>query len=164
MSGVAADPGRALADAWARAWMGRDSRSFSDLCTPDVHYEDPVARRPVNGPEAVAEHAARLWSAFPYDLEVRRTGTAVVQGLFACLPWRASGTNGGPLDGLPATHRRATIHGVHYVELSDGLVRRARGFFDLYHAGVQLGLMAERGSLPERALLLLKGFGLRPRG
>ena len=164
MSAALPDLGGALADAWAAAWAGRDARSFAALCTPDVHYEDPLARRPLQGLEAVARHAGRLWSAFPYDLDVKRTAAGVVQGGFACLPWRVVGTHGGPLDGLPATHRRATMHGVHYVELSDGLIRRARGFFDLYDAGLQLGLMPERGSLGERALLLLKGFGLRPRG
>ena len=56
-----------------------------------------------------------------------------------------------------------TLHGVHYVELSDGAVRRARGFFDLYDAATQLGLLPARGGLGETALLLLRGFGLRRR-
>ena len=63
---------------------------------------------------------------------------------------------------LPATDRFVTLHGVHYVELADGLVRRARGFFDLYDAAIQLGLLPERGSAGrERVLLMLRGFGLR---
>jgi hypothetical protein len=36
-----------------------------------------------------------------------------------------------------------------------------RGFFDLYDAAVQLGVLPSRGSLGERALLVLRGFGLR---
>ena len=64
---------------------------------------------------------------------------------------------------LPATERFVTLHGVHYVELSDGAVRRARGFFDLYDAATQLGLLPARGGLGETALLLLRGFGLRRR-
>ena len=54
-----------------------------------------------------------------------------------------------------------TLHGLHYIELSDGAVRRARGFFDLYDAATQLGLLPARGGLGETALLLLRGFGLR---
>ena len=34
-----------------------------------------------------------------------------------------------------------TLHGIHYIELDDGAVRRARGFFDLYDAATQLGLL-----------------------
>jgi hypothetical protein len=55
------------------------------------------------------------------------------------------------------------LHGIHYLELEGGRVRRARGFFDLYDAAIQLGLLPQRGSLTESALLLLRGFGLRPR-
>jgi hypothetical protein len=74
------------------------------------------------------------------------------------------GTHRGDLGTmLPATERFVTLHGVHYVELSDGAVRRARGFFDLYDAAIQLGLLPERGGLGETALLLLRGFGLRRR-
>jgi hypothetical protein len=65
---------------------------------------------------------------------------------------------------LPATGRFVTLHGVHYLQLRDGDVRRARGFFDLYEVAVQLGLLPRRGSLGESALLVLRGFGLlRPR-
>jgi hypothetical protein len=64
---------------------------------------------------------------------------------------------------LPPTNRFVVVHGLHYVELADGLIRRARGFFDLYDAGVQLGLLPTRGGRGETALLLLRGFGLRRR-
>jgi hypothetical protein len=62
---------------------------------------------------------------------------------------------------MPATGRFVTLAGVHYVALVDGRVRRARGFFDLYDAAVQLGMLPKRGSLGESAILLLRGFGLR---
>ena len=153
-----------LAERWAAAWEGRDPERFRACCTPDVHYEDPVARTPLGGVEALVAHAARLWGAFPTDLRVRASARGIVEGDFACLPWRATGHQGGSLDGLPPTRRALEAHGVHYVELHDGLVRRARGFFDLYDAGLQLGLLPTRGGLGERALFVLRGFGLRPRG
>jgi hypothetical protein len=34
-------------------------------------------------------------------------------------------------------------------------------FFDAYGAAVQLGVLPARGTLSERALLALRGFGLR---
>jgi hypothetical protein len=80
------------------------------------------------------------------------------------VPWRALGTHRGDISQtLPATDRFITIHGLHYLELSDGSVRRARGFFDLYDAATQLGLLPSRGGLGETALLLLRGFGVRRR-
>jgi hypothetical protein len=41
---------------------------------------------------------------------------------------------------------------------------RIRAFFDAYQSGVQLGILPERGSLGGKALLMLRGFGVRSRG
>jgi hypothetical protein len=80
------------------------------------------------------------------------------------VPWRALGTHRGDIGAsLPASDRFVSLHGLHYLELSDGLVRRARGFFDLYDAGTQLGLLPARGGMGETVLLMLRGFGVRRR-
>lgn len=151
-----------LAGTWQACWTDADGASFEDCCTPDVHYEDPVAVEPLLGAGALGAHAGRLREAFP-DLRIERAGAALGSERFACLPWRALATHRGDLPNLPASGRFLTVHGVHYAELEDGRVRRARGFFDLYSAAVQLGLLPARGSLSETALLLVRGFGLRPR-
>ncbi len=151
-----------LADAWEAAWTGRDHASFTDCCTGDVQYEDPMAREPLMGVEALAAHAKRLWHALP-DLRVERTGERIGSARFGCIPWRVLGTHRGDLASIPATGRFVTVHGVHYVEIADDGIRRARGFYDLYDLGSQLGLLPVRGGLGETALLLLRGFGIRPR-
>jgi len=148
-----------LGERWRSAWSGG---GFEGCCTGDVGYEDPVAVNPLNGVDALEGHAATLRSAFP-DLRVEATSPSLGSGRHACLPWRALGTHRGDLDMLPATNRFVTIHGVHYVELTDGLVRRGRGFFDLYDAATQMGLLPARGGLGETTLLLLRGFGVRRR-
>jgi hypothetical protein len=85
-----------------------------------------------------------------------------VRGSHMCVPWRALGSQRGDLGQLlPASDRFVTLHGLHFIELSDGAVRRARGFFDLYDAATQLGLLPARGGIGETAMLLLRGFGLR---
>lgn len=149
-----------LADRWRAAWQGRGD--FGDCCTPDVRYEDALVGEPVEGLAALADAAAQVRAALP-DLRIDSVGTPTARGGFACLPWRLAGTHRGESRALPATNRFVVVHGVHYVELTDGLIRRARGFFDLYDVAIQLGLLPARGSLGETALLLLRGFGLRPR-
>ena len=94
---------------------------------------------------------------------IEPTGQPVGEGTFACVPWRAIGTQKGQFGALPATDRFLILHGLHYLELEGGRVRRARGFFDLYDAATQLGLLPSRGGLGETALLLLRGFGVRRR-
>ena len=149
-----------LADRWRGGWRGR---GFEACCTPDVSYEDPVAVEPLCGVEALDRHAATLRGAFP-DLRVEGTSPPLIRDQHACIPWRALGTHRGDFGTtLPATDRFVTVHGLHYLELSDGAVRRARGFFDLYEAATQLGLLPARGGAGEAALLMLRGFGLRRR-
>jgi hypothetical protein len=104
-----------------------------------------------------------LLRAFP-DLRVQATAPPLSRGEHVCVPWRAAGTHTGDIGTvLPATDRFVALHGLHYLELSDGAVRRARGFFDLYDAATQLSLLPARGGAGEAALLMLRGFGLRRR-
>jgi steroid delta-isomerase-like uncharacterized protein len=146
-----------LADRWIAAWT---SAHFAPVCTVDIHYEDPATREPLSGLSALESHAASVLEAFP-DLRTERTGPRVGDDRYACVPWRATGTHSGTVAAFPGSNRFVALHGVHFIELEDGRVRRARGFFDLYDAAIQLGLLPGRGSLGETALLLLRGFGLR---
>ena len=150
----------AVFDAWERAWSGRDPGAFAEVCTAGVHYEDPLTPVPLIGPSALAGHARRLWAAFP-DARVNQAGERLAGGVFAVAPLVLLGTHTEPLEELPATHRSLHVHAVAYAELADARVARIRVFFDLYAVAVQLGVLPRSGSLGERALMLLRGFGLR---
>jgi len=148
-----------LAAAWTAAFTA--GAGFAACCTARVSYEDPLAVEPLAGLDALERHAEALRSAFP-DVRAERTAAPLTRGHHACIPWRVLGTHRGDLGlALPATDRFVVLHGLHYVELADGRIKRARGFFDLYDGAVQLGLLPARGGLGEAALLLLRGFGLR---
>ena len=153
-----------LVDRWQTAWSGRERRAFGEVCAPDVHYEDPLCGEPLEGPDALADHAARLWATFP-DARVERTGERLAGGRFVAAPCKLLGTHRGELEGLPASGRFVVVHLVCYLELDarGGRVLRARSFLDAYEAAVQLGVLPARGTLGERALLMLRGFGLRSR-
>jgi steroid delta-isomerase-like uncharacterized protein len=155
-------PGSAswLAARWREAWSAATPEAFGECCSVEVFYEDPLAVEPREGLGELAEHAARLRTALP-DLRIEGVGDAVIDGRNGCLPWRLVGTHRGDVGDVPSTGRFVTLAGVHYVALVDGRVRRARGFFDLYDAAVQLGMLPKRGSLGESAIMLLRGFGLR---
>jgi steroid delta-isomerase-like uncharacterized protein len=149
-----------LAERWRQAWLEATPEAFGECCSVEVFYEDPLAIEPREGLGALAEHAGRLRAALP-DLRVEAVGEAVVDERNGCLPWRLVGTHRGEVGDVPATGRFVTLSGIHYVALVDGRIRRARGFFDLYDAAVQLGMLPKRGSLGESAIMLLRGFGLR---
>jgi steroid delta-isomerase-like uncharacterized protein len=154
-----------LVDRWQAAWVGRDRGAFAALCAPDVHYQDPLCGEPLDGPDAIADHAARLWAAFP-DARLERTGERLTDGRFVAAPCKLIGTHRGEIEGLAPTGRFVVVHLVCYCELDPDRERlwRVRAFFDAYDAAVQLGVLPARGTLGERALLMLRGFGLRARG
>ncbi|HEV7176220.1 MAG TPA: ester cyclase [Solirubrobacteraceae bacterium] len=149
-----------LIDGWEAAWSGKDAGAFEPLCAPGVHYEDPLTGEPLEGVDAVARHAERLWAAFP-DARLERTGARLTDGRFVAAPSKLLGTHRAALEGLPPTNRFVVVHCVWYCELRAQRLLRIRAFFDVYDAATQLGVLPARGTMGEKALLMLRGFGLR---
>lgn len=142
-----------LVDAFQRAWTS--AGAFAALCEDDVHYEDPLLPEPLTGPEALERRAAELRDAFP-DVRLEATGPRMTSGRHVAAPLKLVGTH-------EPTRRFAVVHAVVVCELHPERARlwRVRPFVDLWSGASQLGLIPDRGSVGERALLLLRGFGLR---
>src|ERR1700760_1454163 len=149
-----------LFDEWERAWSGREPAAFAAVCDPGIHYEDPLTEAPLVGVHALTGHARQLWEAFP-DARVNSTGARLAPGDFVAAPCRVLGTHDGRLGKIAPTHRALELHAVIYAELRDARLYRVRAFFDIYGAGMQLGALPKHGTAGERALLMLRGFGLR---
>ena len=149
-----------LIDGWQAAWSGKDAGAFSVVCASGIQYEDPLTGEPLDGLDALGAHAAKLWAAFP-DARLERTGDRLANERFVAAPCKVLGTHRAPLGGLPPTNRFLVVHCVFYCELQHELLLRVRGFFDVYEAATQLGVLPARGTLGEKALLMLRGFGLR---
>lgn len=154
-----------LMDGWERAWSGRDLGAFAPLVADDFHYEDPLTTDPLESAAAVAAHAARLWAAFP-DARLHRTGERLTSGdgRYLAAPAKLLANHTEPLEGLAATGRFLIVHVVFYCETVGGRLHRMRAFFDLYDAALQLGVLPRPGTLSEKALLALRGFGIRAGG
>jgi steroid delta-isomerase-like uncharacterized protein len=152
-----------LLDAFQDAWTGRDPAAFAACCALDVHYEDPITH-PLTGPDELAAHAQRLWTGFP-DVRVEQTGPRMTSGQHVSAPLKVVATHRGEIEGLPPTGRFVVVQAVVVAERHEesGLLWRVRTFFDAYDAGVRIGVLPERGSLGGKALLMLRGFGLRAR-
>ena len=153
-----------LVDRFQAAWSNRDRAAFAAACAPDVHYEDPICPEPLEGTDALAAHARRLRTVFP-DARLERTGERLTDGRYVAAPCKVLGTHRGEVERLPPTGRFLVVHVVFYCELDAARARlwRVRAFFDAYDAAVQLGVLPARGTFGERALLMLRGFGLRSR-
>jgi steroid delta-isomerase-like uncharacterized protein len=150
----------ALIDGWQAAWSGHDPSAFGDVCATGVQYEDPLTEQPLNGLDALAEHAGRLWEAFP-DARLERTGERLASGDLVAAPCKLVATHRLPLGGLPATNRFVVMHCVFYCELQRERLFRVRGFYDVYDVARQLGVLPAFGTMGGKALLMLRGFGFR---
>lgn len=151
-----------LADGLQAAFSGRDPVAFAEVCALDVHYEDPLCPQPIESVGALGAHIEKLWAAFP-DARMEAAGVRLHDERFAALPVKLLAHHRGELPELPPTGRFVVVHGVFYCELTEDREKlwRIRAFFDLYDAAVQLGVLPKPGSAGERAMLLIRGFGLR---
>jgi hypothetical protein len=89
-------------------------------------------------------------------VRVEATGPRMTSGRHVAAPLKLVGTH-------ETTRRFAVVHAVVVCELHPERERlwRVRPFLDAWGGARQLGLLPEPGSPGERALLLLRGFGLR---
>lgn len=151
-----------LIDAWQNAWADRDGGAFAAICHPEIHFEAPVLTAPLDGIAALTEHARQLQVAFP-DVRIEKLGDRIVDDHLVAAPARVIGTHQGPLAGLPATNRMVTLPGVFYCQLDQPRSRllRVRVFFDRWDAAVQLGVLPSHGTMGEKAMMMIRGFGLR---
>jgi steroid delta-isomerase-like uncharacterized protein len=149
-----------LIDDWEAAWSGKDESAFASVCSTKIHYEDPLTTEPLEGLDQFLRHPTRLWAAFP-DARLEQTGERLANDRFVAAPSKLLATHRGALGGLPATNRFVVMHCVFYCEFRRNRLLRVRGFYDLYDAATQLGILPGRGTLGEKALLMLRGFGLR---
>jgi steroid delta-isomerase-like uncharacterized protein len=149
-----------LIDGWQAAWSAQEPAGFEEVCASGISYEDPLTDHLLQGIDALAAHAQRLWDGFP-DARLERTGERLTGGNFVAAPCKVLGTHRAQLAGLPATNRFVVVHCIFYCEVQHDRLLRVRGFYDVYDAATQLGVLPARGTLGEKAMMVLRGFGLR---
>ncbi len=152
-----------VVDRFLAAWSAADFASeLAAVCAPDLHYEDPLTFTPLLSSPELCRHVARLRTGAP-DARLELTGEVLSDGTYVAAPVRVLATHTGQLGEFPPTGKAIVVQAIFYVELDDTRERlwRVRAFFDLYDAAIQLGVLPKPGSASARALMMLRGFGLR---
>jgi steroid delta-isomerase-like uncharacterized protein len=125
----------------------RGNLDFAErFCAPGFMMHDPVRPDTVHGPDGLKEYvrwAREGASDLHFDVE-----TVIVEGDHAAARFRFSGTQDGPILGIPATGRFATMTGQSFYRLHEGRVAEVWVHWDviglLRGMGVQLpGVAAE---------------------
>lgn len=162
MTMPAAEPAKTPAAVAREAFdavMARDPDAIVELGAPDVH-DDVVAVGELRGRGEVRHFFGEVFAAFPdfvmtVDRIVSDDRTAVVQ-------WHATGTfTGEPFLGALPTGRRVALKGVDVMEIDAGLIRRNTIYYDGATMARQVGLLPQKDSKADRALLA--AFNLRTR-
>ena len=149
------------------ALVGRDRAAFARVLR---------ARRPLRGPaDRVRRCAAATRSATTPrgcgsrvpDARVERAGERLTDGRFVAAPVTARrARTRGELPGLPADRRASRVHGGPLLRArpaARAAVARARLLRPLRRLASSSACCRAHGGLGERALMMLRGFGLRSR-
>lgn len=119
-----------------------DELFTSDSISHDRSGPGPNGEWP-RGPEGARAVVKAYRGAFPdikYTIEDQ-----IAEGDLVVTRWRASGTNTGPLMGLPATGKPAAISGIETERLVNGKIAESWVNFDNISMLVQLGLAPAPG-------------------
>jgi steroid delta-isomerase-like uncharacterized protein len=118
------------------AWNAHDGEAIAGCFEQDGGYADPVSGQlPAAG---VTAYASGLFQAFP-DLRFEPQVTAV-DGSLVVAQWTMTGTQSGPLNGLPPTEARIKVPGIDVITLGEAGLLSVEGYFDQRTLLEQLGV------------------------
>jgi len=120
------------------AFAARDAVGCARCFAPDGTYTDPTYAPEPLRPEAIPEKFGNVFAAFP-DATTETVGLDPISEQTFVWRWIIRGTHSGPYAGRPATGRQIELPGCEFIEIRDGLIRRAEGYFDRLTLLVQLG-------------------------
>jgi len=125
-------------DRYIAAWNAHDADGIVACFADGGTYEDPATGGPLTSP-AIGGYAGRLFGMYS-DLRFEHGAVNVTGDGQAAFEWRMTGTNDGPLPGLPPSGKAVDVAGIDAVEIVDDRIRALRGYFDRQDNLEQLGL------------------------
>jgi len=122
---------------------GRNRAAANEIFTADHQYHDPGAPGIPNGPEGMVQLAATYYTAFG---DARWTVHDVIAtDDTAAVRWSGAGTHTAELNGIPATHKRASVTGLFFCKIRGGKIAESYNQWDT------LGLLQQLGVVPQLA-------------
>jgi steroid delta-isomerase-like uncharacterized protein len=117
------------------AWNSHDVGAIAACFDPGGGYTDPITGQLT--PPGISAYASGLFSAFP-DLRFELHVTAVDEPCVVA-QWTMTGTQSGPLNGLPPTEARVKLPGIDVITLGEAGLLSVEGYFDQQTVLEQLG-------------------------
>lgn len=111
-----------------------------ELVAASFTNHDPSTPPLAAGPEGYKQLVTTYRTAYP-DIHIT-VDDLVVEGDKVASRWTARGTNTGPLMGMPATGKQATVTGISILTIVNGKVTEQRTNWDT------LGMLQQLGVIP----------------
>jgi steroid delta-isomerase-like uncharacterized protein len=109
------------------AWNSHDSERAAQYYSEDYHGTDVGQSQPQHGRAARIRVLEAYMKAFP---DIHYAAETVVEGNRAVLIWTMTGTQNGPVHGLPPTGRRIEVRGVSVLTITKGLISHGENIWD----------------------------------
>jgi steroid delta-isomerase-like uncharacterized protein len=119
------------------AFNERDEKILDEVIADDyIDYGHSPAGRGKQGAKSDFRNLLKSFNPINFDIdEMFSVGDRVV------VRWTGRGLNVGPLGGIPATDKQATIRGMSIYRLRDGKIAETRNSVDLLTTLVDLGVV-----------------------
>lgn len=122
--------GRALVDAYVRAWNKHDFAAIDTILTPDAIHEDIAQNVHAKGTTAIRDFMRQDIASDP-DL-IWRVTNSIEDGRFVAFEWTWTSTYTGPdATGKTVTKKRISGRGGSFVEIENARIKRFTDYYDL---------------------------------
>jgi steroid delta-isomerase-like uncharacterized protein len=122
------------------AWNAHDVEAFIKRLDTKTIWESDAFPALFAGHEGARQFFTLYITAFP-DLHIDMEAILPAGESHVVVRWRSSGTHNGPLANIPATGRKASVHGCSVMEVKNQKIAHAWVYFDNAHLLRQLGVL-----------------------
>jgi steroid delta-isomerase-like uncharacterized protein len=126
----AAETGKAIAEAYVRAWNAHDSAAMDSVLAPGAIHEDIAQNFRGTGTAEIVKFMRQAIAAEPdYKWQVTN---AVEDGRYIALEWTWTSTYTGPdPTGKQVTNKHLSGRGASFVEIEKGKIKKFTDYFDM---------------------------------
>ena len=122
--------GKAIAEAYVRAWNKHDFGALDTILAPDALHEDIAQNVHATGVAAIKDFMRQDIASEP-DLSWRITNV-VEDGRYVAFDWTWTSTYTGPdATGKTVTNKKISGRGASFVEVENGKIKRFTDYYDL---------------------------------
>jgi len=134
---ITEEEAKALMDRYMKATNEADLASIDEVCSPEFVLHTPAYPEPIVGIEGYktfVTNTSKAFSDFNCTIE-----ELIVKGDRIWSRFTITGTNTGPLGGIPATGKKFKVSGLAITRIADGKIAEDETFWNVLDLYQQLG-------------------------